>query len=198
MNARRREAPTRWVRLGLALALALVLALQAAVWVRAAALYAVLPERFPIHFDGAGEPDRWTARSAGAWFGLCVIPLALALFVGAIAWWLPSLARAAPSLVNVPRKDLFLRLSPEGRASIVSPVRVHLLWTIAVVEAMFLLVQEGTARVASGSWSTLPVWPVFAVVGAIIAPIPWMYVAVRRAIEREAMAEDGAGATRHD
>ncbi|MFM7052545.1 MAG: DUF1648 domain-containing protein [Planctomycetota bacterium] len=166
-----------------------VLGLQVAVWVRASMLYPELPERIPVHFNGAGEPDRWVARSAAAWFGLCVIPLALGAFVGGIAWWLPSLVRSAPALVNVPRKDAFLRLSPSGRLCVVRPVRLHLLWTIAAVETLFIVIQEGTARVAAGSWSSLPVWPVFAIVGAIVAPIPWVYVAVGRKIESEARSE---------
>ncbi|MFZ9880965.1 MAG: DUF1648 domain-containing protein [Phycisphaerales bacterium] len=167
---------------------------QAAVWIRASMWYPQLPSRFPIHFDGAGNADSWVNTTPVAWFGLCVIPLALGAFLGAIARWMTSLTTSCPALVNVPRKDLFLKLSPEGRGCVARPVQLHLVWTVLLVTMLFTFIQEGTARVAVGAWTKLPPWPVFAFIGGVVLPLPWLMIATRRAVETTARAEGVDGA----
>lgn len=173
---------------------AAALAAQCAVWIRAAMWYPKLPDRFPIHFDGAGNADGWVSTTPFAWFGLCAIPLVLAAFLGGIARWMTSLTRSCPALVNVPRKDLFLKLSPEGRGCVARPVQMHLVWTTLLVTLLFAFIQEGSARVAVGEWTRLPPWPVFAFIGGVVLPLPWLMIATRRAVETTARSEgiDGA------
>jgi len=167
----------------------LVVLVQAAILGRAAWWYGQLPPRFPIHFDASGTPDRWVATGFVAWFGLAAIPLALSLFLGGIALFIGTLVRSAPGLVNVPRKDLFVRLSPERRACVALPTQVFLLWTAAVVSVAFLFIHDGTARVAIGSARSLPAWPVLAIVGGVLLPLPAYWIAVKRAIEAAAREE---------
>jgi hypothetical protein len=162
---------------------------QAALWARAIWWFGRLPERFPIHFDGAGNPDRWTERGIASWFGLALIPLGIVIFLGAIAVFLAPLTNSAPALVNVPRKDLFLRLSPAGRARIARPTQAFLCWTAGLVSVLFLYIHDGTARVAVGEWTVLPVWPVFAFLAGVMLPLPFYWVATKRTIERAAREE---------
>ena len=98
----------------LAACIALIALAQGALWWRAAAWYPELPARIPMHFDAAGTPDGWSDKGP-MWFLLPIISLVLLAFLGGIALWLGALVRNAPALVNVPRKDLFLKLSPAGR-----------------------------------------------------------------------------------
>ena len=169
--------------------LALVAIVQAALWWRVIAWSSQLPERFPIHFDFAGKPDGWSTNRA-VWFLLPAISLALVALFGGIIAWTGSLARSAPGIVNVPRKDIFVKLSPEGRAAVLAPTRVFLAWMLMLITALFIFIVEGSARVAVGQAATLPSWPVFVFLGCVFATLPFMMIATTRAIDRRA-AEEG-------
>lgn len=177
--------------------LAMVSVAQAALWWRVFAWASQLPERYPIHFNLEGKPDGW-ATSRAAWFLLPAISLALLALFGGIIAWTGSLARSAPGIVNVPRKELFLRLSPDGRAAVLAPTRVFLAWMLVLITALFIFIVEGSARVAVGQAATLPSWPVFVFLGCVFATLPVMLIATTRAIDRRAASEgvslSGAGA----
>jgi hypothetical protein len=177
--------------------LALVAVAQAALWWRVFAWASQLPERYPIHFDFAGKPDGWTTKRA-VWFLLPAISLALLALFGGIIAWTGSLARSAPGIVNVPKKDLFVKLSPDGRAAVLAPTRVFLAWMLVLITALFIFIVEGSARVAVGQATTLPSWPVFVFLGCVFATLPAMMIATTRAIDRRAAEEgvslSGAGA----
>jgi hypothetical protein len=168
-----------WVRIGLA-ALA---AAHGAIWWRALAWWPQLPEQIPVHFNAAGEPDRWVERSAAAWF------FAPALIIGGIARWIDRLATHTPGMLNIPRKDLFLRLSPAARCEVVLPTRSLLVWVLVGVNLLGLTIVEGMGRVAVVGQATISILPVVAFVafaGALC------FVSVRstsRAVERLAAQE---------
>lgn len=168
--------------------LVLVAIAQATLWWRVIAWSSQLPQRFPIHFDSAGNPDGWSTNRA-VWFLLPAISLVLLAIFGGIIAWTGSLARSAPGIVNVPRKDLFLKLSPEGRVAVLGPTRVFLAWMLVLVTALFLFIVEGSARVAVGQATTLPSWPVFIFMGCVFATLPFMLIATTRAIDRQAASE---------
>ena len=168
--------------------LALVALAQAALWWRVTAWSSQLPERFPIHFNFEGRPDGWSTNHA-VWFLLPAISLVLLALFGGIIAWTGSLARSAPGIVNVPRKDLFLKLSAEGRVAVLGPTRVFLAWMLVLVTALFLFIVEGSARVAVGQVETLPSWPVFVFLGCVFATLPFMMIATTRAIDRQAARE---------
>ena len=168
--------------------LVLVAIAQATLWWRVIAWSSRLPERFPIHFDFAGNPDGWSTNRA-VWFLLPAISLVLLALFGGIIAWTGSLARSAPGIVNVPRKDLFLKLSAEGRVAVLGPTRVFLAWMLVLVTALFLFIVEGSARVAVGQSTTLPSWPVFVFLGCVFATLPFMMIATTRAIDRQAASE---------
>jgi len=76
----------------------LAAALYAAAWV--VALLA-LPERVPLHFGGAGSPDRWGSRAEAL-----VVYGCLGLGLGALLGGAAALSERIPvSMINTPRKD---------------------------------------------------------------------------------------------
>jgi uncharacterized membrane protein len=52
-----------------------------------------LPERFPVHFDMNGEPNRWAARDFGGVYASLLIGLALNLSMAGFAWILSRVSR---------------------------------------------------------------------------------------------------------
>ena len=112
---------------------------------RTAQWYPLLPDRFPIHFNGAGEPDGWSNKGA-AWFLGPGLALVLGVFLYLLAKGLPSSASRSPSSVNLPRKDLFLQLSEEGRSTVMAPTSTYLLWVFMLLQGLFLYIVEGMGR----------------------------------------------------
>lgn len=174
-----------WLRIGLA-ALA---AAHGAVWWRAISWWPQLPERIPMHFNAAGEPDRWVERSLVAWFFAPVLMVVLCFFIGGIAHWIDRLAVHAPGMLNIPRKDLFLRLSPPARCEVVMPTRSVLVWVLVGVNLLGLTIVEGIGRVAVLGQATVSILPVVAFV-AFAGALCFVSVrATSRAVERLAKAE---------
>ncbi len=103
-----------------------------------AAAYPALPARIPAHFD-ATHVDRWTDRSAFAWFGLPILALVLVAFNLGIAKALAS----HPELMNLPRKARLLALDAPRRARVMAWWWV-LMQTIGLAEVGVL----GTAQYA--------------------------------------------------
>ena len=169
--------------------LILVAVAQSVLWWRVVWWAPQLPAKFPIHFDLAGKPDGWSTNQA-VWFLLPAVSLVLLALFGGIIVWTGSLARSAPGIVNIPRKDLFLKLSPEGRAASLEPTRAFLAWMLLLISLLFLFIVEGSAQVAIGQVQTLPSWPVFIFLGLVFATLPWMIMATSRTVERIAAAEE--------
>lgn len=80
--------------------------------------YQTLPTTYPIHFDLVGRPDRWAEKGPWLWAGLPLLAVALS----AVFSWARPLARRAPGLLNVPRKQLYLELDAAGRERILDRV----------------------------------------------------------------------------
>jgi len=151
--------------------------------------YPLLPDRFPIHFNGAGEPDGWSNRGA-AWFLGPGLALVLGVFLFLLAKGLPSSASRSPSSVNLSRKDLFLRLSIDGRTAVMAPTSTYLLWVFMLVQGLFLYIVEGMGRMATGAWTVLPVWPVFVFLAGVLGALPLLFRAINRALV-QACAREG-------
>lgn len=120
---------------------------------------------------------------------LPALSLGILAFFTLIAWSIRPLSQSAPGLVNVPRKDLFVRLSPAGRAVVFAPTRAFLAWVISLVAWLFVWILEGSARVAVGQEATLSSWPVFVFLGLIVTTLVPFYVATSRAIVTAAARE---------
>jgi uncharacterized membrane protein len=156
---------------------------------RTAQWYALLPDRFPIHFNGAGEPDGWANKGA-AWFLGPGLSLVLGVFLYLLGKGLPSSASRSPSSVNLSRKDLFLRLSEEGRTAVMAPTSTYLLWVFMLLQGLFLYIVDGMGRMAIGAWTVLPVWPVFLFLAGVLGGLPLLVRAINKALAR-ACAKEG-------
>ena len=168
--------------------LALVAAAQVALWWRAIHWYPLLPERFPVHFGASGKPDRWADKGA-EWFLLPSISLVMLVFLGGITLWLGALLRTTPGIVNVPRKDLFLKLSPEGRMRVVAPTRTFMAWVLALMAFLFLAILEGSARVAVQEADTLGLWPLLVFLPGVLGVVPFYWMRTARILEQAARDE---------
>lgn len=168
--------------------IALAVAAQAALWWRAIHWYPLLPERFPVHFGASGKPDRWADRGA-EWFLLPALSLALVVLLGGVTLWLGALVRGSPGLVNVPRKDLFVKLSHDGRMRVVAPTRTFMAWVLALMCLLFLAILEGSARVAVKQTETLSLWPLLVFLPSVLGVVPFYWMHTARIIERAARDE---------
>ncbi len=183
------EIAVPWLRWLAGVVTGLLLVAQGFLWWRAFAWWSEIPQRFPIHFNFEGTPDGWANKSVFAWFGLPALSLALAAFLLGIGWFIGWMTRVSPMLINVPRKQLFLALSPAGRLVIVRPVRVFLIWVTALMSLLFLWIVEGSARVAVGVDATLSSWPVFVMLGAILGTLPFFLLITTRLLDAQAARE---------
>ena len=169
-----------------------------AMWWRAFAWLPSLPERYPIHFNAAGKPDGWSTNRA-AWFLLPAIATVLLAGLFALSRFIGALARSSPSLMNIPRKDAFLRLSPDGRAAVTAPTQVFLGVVLGLIQLLFLYILEGTGRVAVEEAPMLPSWPVFVFLGIVFTTLPAFLIATIKAVDARAAEEgvvSGGGAPR--
>ena len=162
---------------------------QGVLWWRAIYWYPQLPERFPIHFNFAGEPDGWADKSIAMWLMLPGISLVMLAFLGGISYWMGSLVRNTPGLVNVPRKDLFVKMSVAGRMTVVAPTQTFLAWVLALMTFLFVWIVEGTGRVAVHEDATVAVWPVFIFLVGVLGVLPFYWVATSRRLTDAAMRE---------
>ncbi len=128
--------------------------------------YPRLPERVPIHFDLAGQPDAWQSRSVG-WFLLPAVALFLTGFLHGIA----AVSARNPELWNVPDKRRFLALSPQARAPIMAQLRTFVAWVGVVLTAMMCVMQAAVFRAATGASQGLPGWSLAAIGASVVAII---------------------------
>jgi uncharacterized membrane protein len=116
-------------------------------WIFALATKANLPERYPVHFDIAGRPDRW-ATGPAEWF---VLPIA-ATFVGLILAVLGLAAdRIPPRMVNVPDRSRFLALPPADQRRVLGVVAGFSATLGVGVEALLAGLQYLVYRAVSGA-----------------------------------------------
>lgn len=152
---------------------------QALIWWRALAWYPHLPDKIPMHFNGSGLPDRWDDRGP-AWFLLPGMSTALLVLFTLISHFIGYMVVRMPMLVNMPNKELFVRLSPVGRLRVVAPTRVFLLWTMAMMTFLFAYIVDGSARVAIKEMDTLPWWPMLLFMGGIFGGlVPFLLLTSR-------------------
>lgn len=165
--------PARWSLHGLALI---------APWVVALWLGASLPDRYPMHFDATGTPDRWAGPGHGEWY---LLP-GIATFVQLMLFGAGALARfcalRAPKFVNVPAKAAFVQLPPAARVRCLAPM-VDLLAVIAgLVSLLFARIMHGTWQVATGERATLAPWDALVFIGLILAAVTWLSIVMYRRV----------------
>lgn len=151
---------------------------------RALHWYPLLPDPFPIHFNGAGEPDGWAAKSPVAWALIPGIGLLLVLGLGALGRYTVTMAVRSPGLFNVPDKARFLAMDEAGRRSVAAPMATYLRWVSLLVAALFLYIVEGIGRVATGMAATHPSWPVLLFLAGVLGGLPLLIRATTSAMRQ--------------
>ena len=168
--------PARWILHALALTTP---------WVVAIWLGATLPDRYPVHFDGSGTPDRWAGPGHREWYllaGIATFVECMLVGGGALTTFC---AVRAPEYVNVPAKAAFVRLPPMARVRCLAPM-VDLLTMIAMLVAvLFARIMHGTWQVATGERTALAPWDALVLVGLILAATVWQSIVTYRRVLAE-------------
>jgi uncharacterized membrane protein len=171
-------------------ALVLSIASTLALWGLAVWLWPQLPERIPMHFDVTGVPDRIVERTPFNWFLLPALGTAVAGLLGwFLPWWLRHLARKRPTAINLPDRELFLKLSAEERERSLVPMCVTLRIAAVEVTILFAFMLVATERVAVQAWQRLPMAPALVVIGLLVATVLAGALIAVRATRRNVAAQ---------
>lgn len=157
----------------------------AAMWIAAIVLHPTLPASIPLHFNFSGTPDRWGPPSFGNWYLLPILGSALPIFlvgIGSLTEWLLN---HCPSIVNLPRKEKLLLLSPAARERSLRPLTTMMYGVSIIIVGLFVYILVGTAKTALEAWTTLPIWPLFVAIPAILGLVLFMNLRLARAIDTE-------------
>lgn len=148
------------------LAFFLCLATTLGMFIFTLATFNDLPDRFPVHFNGAGEPNRWTGKDWGSWLMLPLVGLGLWLLMMGSAKMV-DWARKNPKYLSMPDKKRFLALPPERQAPVWQVTRNMMHWIALPTLWMMAYAQYATWQVARGAWARLEDWPIFVLLGLI-------------------------------
>jgi len=144
-----------------------------------------LPARYPSHFNAAGQPDRWSEAGGAGWYFMPIFALGMAVAMIALALLLP---RVPIGLVNIPRKEEFLRLSVADRTPIIQYLIRYLLWlsladTLLFVSIQWMMYRSAVDVRVGGTWVIPLVASTIYAVG-LIWGIVRIYRMVREATDR--------------
>ena len=172
MNIRKVSAATCWVVL-------------LAIWFAAFVEWPTLPAKFPMHFDLAGRPDSFVNKSVVAWFLLPVFATVLNVGLSFLAPMIRWMTLKHPEFVNMPGKEQWLKLDSSARLRTVEPVFGAMSVLQLLVMLLFLFIVISSAKVASGQWTVLPVWPTFVLMAAIGISVAWLLFRSITAVKKE-------------
>jgi uncharacterized membrane protein len=145
---------------------AVVLAAFVFVWVLAEgiSIWHRLPDRIPTHFGLRGEPDAWGGKTI---FNVLGLPLVGAAML-ALTYVVASL-RTSLRYMNLPRKDLILRLPPHQQEHVIAPIREAVVWLGAAISVGFSLLAREAWAVALDRREGISVIAIFVTLAAAIA-----------------------------
>jgi uncharacterized membrane protein len=132
-----------------------------------------LPARVPMHFDMAGQPDRWGSREGLV--TLFVLPAILTAVLYLMVSIVPRLA-ANPRSVNIPRKEEFLRLPAEKQEIFWALFKEFFAALAASLNLLFYVLLRGAVEVSLGAKGRLPLknlFPALALMGVLMVYFVW-------------------------
>ena len=173
------SVPTRILLASTILVVAVHLAFSAIV-------YGDLPARIPTHFNAAGVPDGFGARSN--WWLLPMINVASAALTIGVALVLPS----RPDLLNLPSKPEILALPRDAQIAVVRTAQPGLLVLSLMVAGSFLFLQYAAWEVTQGRTTTGIGNMILIVPIVTIAVLPAMLVPVSRELRRQQAARSAS------
>ncbi len=136
-------------------------------------MYPMLPDPIPSHFNGAGLPDAWTAKSWGSVLLLPIIALCVVVFMGGMNLYLMR-CKDPSKVINVPvkRKDQFSQAELEN----IRTFTVRSLYGMNLaVAALMAYLGVATVRIALGQQESLG-WLIWLLVGVLIGLAIYMTV----------------------
>jgi hypothetical protein len=110
-----------------------------------------------------------------------VMNVGLSFLTPMIQW----MALKHPELVNMPRKEQWLKLDSQARQRTLKPVFGAMRVLQFMVMAQFLFIVVSSAKVASGQWSVLPTWPMYLFLAALGASVGWLLLRSVTAVKKE-------------
>ena len=119
-----------------------------------------LPEKYPAHYNFQGEVDRWASASSAEWWLLPIVAASMAVTMIGLAY---LMRRLSSTHINVPRKEDFVRLTPDKQAPIRLMVARYLLWIAMLDTLLFIGIHWSLFASAKGQ-ST---WPAIAACVAV-------------------------------
>lgn len=114
-----------------------------------------LPAMIPMHFTANGTPNGWGNKTG--LIGLLAVALGITGVFYLIMFSLRRLSKY-PSLLNIPRKDLFMALAPEKKEIYWNLMKEHLAAMAAAINVLWVTAIWGTIKVALGEIKKLPAW----------------------------------------
>jgi uncharacterized membrane protein len=150
-----------------------------------------LPDRYPVHFGLSGEPTRWEDRGPGMWILLVAVGVfsfgKLHLFQRFL------LTNPDTTLLNVPHKDLFLRLPRERKLPVFRRMNrmLGILNTTLLATYIALLLATWWSAHQPGGWQArLSMWSLWVAVGfAVLFPLMELRVFSRMILRK--LREEG-------
>lgn len=159
-----------------------------AMWMIAVSWWPELPNRIPMHFDFAGQPNRYDDRSM--WWILPGIATAIGGLMSFLGLWIPSRARHSTTGFSVPEPKLYNKLSPERRVQMVEPLALALNFLGAFIVACFTILMNDMARIATNEITLLPSWPLWIFLPIVLGTVLGVSIGTKKRI-RTAAKEDG-------
>ena len=145
-----------------------------------------LPARYPVHFNVAGQPDRWAARGGFEWYMLVVLGGLVGLGLTLLGLYFH---RMPLRLVNLPGKQQLLGLPPERRAPVLRVAAWMILLLGTLIVTMFGSIQYVMYRSAlSGRIDALMPVVIGIELAALLALVVGALVVLRRRL-RAALGE---------
>lgn len=179
IDSQQPRSPYRALAVGALVASILTLA---ALWVLAVVVWPELPDRFPVHFNIRGEPDRFARKDLANWYMLPLIGAGMTAFLLGLTFAIRPLARGEAKSLSVPRKKDFVRLPPEARARALMPLWALLWGTPAPMNLIFVYIVWGTYSVATKRPATLSMTPMIVALVLVFAWTAVGIIALRQAI----------------
>jgi len=118
--------------------------------------YSKLPERFPTHFNFAGQPDGFGGRAS------IIILAALAWVITLTFYILIRYLGRNPRYLSMPHKEEFLKLPEQKQMKYWALISEFMAGTLAGLNLLMYLALRGIMLVAMGEATFLPfmyIWP---------------------------------------
>ena len=119
----------------------------------AAISFSGLPDKIPVHFNAAGQADRFSETGIGSWFLLWFMSAGMA---GLIAWIAQIMHRIPMDYINIPRKEEFLTLPEESRIRVFLCIKNHLMYFGCLMSSFFFALHIFINLAATGKSDGLP------------------------------------------